>query len=62
MTTIQTWCRRCGREFVADRASVVAGVWRLCPDCRGEPPRVPTEDPTTASRPPSVTTQRSARS
>ena len=44
VTTIQTWCRRCGREFVADRRAIVSGAWRLCPDCRAEPPRVPTAD------------------
>ena len=37
MTTIQTWCRRCGREFVADRRAIVAGSWRLCRDCREAP-------------------------
>ncbi len=28
-------CRRCGREFVADRHAILAGRWRLCPACRG---------------------------
>ena len=40
--TIATWCRRCGREFTADRRAIVSGAWRLCPACRDEPPRVPT--------------------
>jgi len=46
MTTINlsTWCRRCGAEFTADRRAIVSGAWRLCPDCRDEPPRVPAAD------------------
>ncbi len=31
-------CRRCGREFVADRQAILAGDWRLCPMCRGPLP------------------------
>ncbi len=44
MTTainISTWCRRCGIEFTADRGAVVAGTWRLCPDCREVTPPGP---------------------
>ncbi len=40
-------CRRCGREFVADRQAILAERWRLCPACRGPlPPTggVPTLD------------------
>jgi uncharacterized OB-fold protein len=40
MTTIITTCRACGREYEPDRRAIVAGAWRLCPDCRaaGAPP------------------------
>ncbi|MDP9356365.1 MAG: hypothetical protein M3R02_13980 [Chloroflexota bacterium] len=31
-------CRRCGREFVADRRAILAGRWSLCPACRGPLP------------------------
>ncbi len=31
-------CRRCGREFVADRQAILMGQWRLCPACRGPLP------------------------
>ncbi len=31
-------CRRCGREFVADRDAILAERWRLCPMCRGPLP------------------------
>jgi len=36
MTTINinTWCRRCGIEFTADRGAILAGTWRRqCPTC-----------------------------
>lgn len=39
--TINTWCRMCGLEFVADRAAIVAGVWRLCERCRPPQPATP---------------------
>jgi hypothetical protein len=35
MTVILTTCRRCGVEFAPGRQAIVAGAWRLCPDCRG---------------------------
>jgi len=40
MTTItrNTWCRRCGIEVAATRDVILAGAWRLCPDCREAPP------------------------
>jgi hypothetical protein len=31
---VLTNCKRCGVEFVPDRRAIVAGSWRLCPDCR----------------------------
>jgi hypothetical protein len=34
MTIITTTCRRCGTEFEPDHRAIVAGAWRLCPDCR----------------------------
>jgi hypothetical protein len=34
MSTLVT-CRRCGAEFAPGRETIVAGAWRLCPDCRG---------------------------
>lgn len=38
--SILTRCRRCGREYEADRAAILAGpaVWRLCPPCRDPNP------------------------
>ena len=41
--TINAWCRRCGIAFTADRASVIAGTWRYCRDCReaASPPGPP---------------------
>jgi hypothetical protein len=27
-------CRRCGTEFEPGRKAIIAGAWRLCPDCR----------------------------
>jgi len=52
MTTLATWCRRCGIEFVADRPSVLAGTWRLCPDCREapSPPGPPVPRPTAGGK------------
>ncbi len=35
---IEVRCRRCGRPFVADRAAILAGRWRLCPACRDPSP------------------------
>jgi hypothetical protein len=35
MSTILVSCRRCGAEFAPDREAIVAGAWRLCPECRG---------------------------
>lgn len=35
MTVIITTCRTCGLGFEPDRAAILAGVWRVCPDCRG---------------------------
>jgi hypothetical protein len=32
--TIITICRRCGTEFEPIREAIIAGAWRLCPDCR----------------------------
>jgi hypothetical protein len=45
--TITTTCRRCGTEFAPDREAIVAGAWRLCPDCRGgnDTPRGPVACP-----------------
>jgi ribosomal protein L37E len=34
-------CRRCGREFEADRQTILAGTWRTCPGCRATPPPDP---------------------
>ena len=34
MAVIVVICRACGIEFAPDRESIVAGAWRLCPDCR----------------------------
>jgi hypothetical protein len=34
MTIIATTCRRCGQELEPGREAIVAGAWRLCPDCR----------------------------
>jgi len=34
---LSTWCRRCGAEFTADRASVISGTWRYCERCRADP-------------------------
>jgi hypothetical protein len=39
MTPIVTTCRKCGREFEPDRATILAGSWRLCPSCRRTPPQ-----------------------
>ena len=54
MTAINltTWCRRCGIEFVADRASVIAGTWRYCRDCWGAatPPGPPVPRPTAGGK------------
>jgi len=38
--SITTRCRRCGREYDADRAAILVGPrwWRLCPTCRGPLP------------------------
>jgi hypothetical protein len=38
---IITHCRRCGREFEADRIEILRKVWKLCPACRelGADPR-----------------------
>jgi len=36
--SIETRCRRWGRPFVADRAAIVAGRWRLCPAWRAPSP------------------------
>ncbi len=36
--SIVTRCRRCGREFVAERQAILAGRWRFCPACRGPLP------------------------
>lgn len=35
---LQTRCRWCGRMFDLDRAAILGGKWRLCPDCRGPLP------------------------
>jgi hypothetical protein len=34
VTIITTTCRRCGTEFEPGREAIVAGAWRVCPDCR----------------------------
>ena len=34
MSLIVTTCASCQREFEPDRASIVRGDWRTCPDCR----------------------------
>jgi hypothetical protein len=34
--SIQTVCRVCGAEVEADRAAIVAGLWRWCQRCRDE--------------------------
>jgi len=36
--SIETRCRRCGREYEADCAAILAGLWRLCPACRDPRP------------------------
>ena len=38
--TITMRCRRCGREYDADRAAILAGParWRLCPACHDPSP------------------------
>jgi len=41
VTIITTTCRRCGTEFEPGREAIVAGAWRLCPDCRGVGPTDP---------------------
>ncbi len=35
---LQKRCTRCGRQFDLDRAAVLNGTWRLCPNCRGPLP------------------------
>ena len=35
---LQTRCKRCGRLFARDREGIIAGRWRLCPDCRNPSP------------------------
>ncbi len=35
---LEMQCRACGRLFDLDRAAIVVGRWRLCPDCRGPLP------------------------
>ncbi len=35
---LQTRCTWCGRLFDLDRAAIVRGRWRLCPDCQEPPP------------------------
>jgi hypothetical protein len=34
VTIITTVCRRCRVEFEPGREAIVAGTWRLCPECR----------------------------
>lgn len=38
--SIVACCRRCGREYTADRTAILAGplTWRLCPACRAPTP------------------------
>ena len=48
MTAATTTCRRCGVEFEPDRAAILAGAWRLCPDCRDAPS--PTNHPSQERR------------
>jgi Zn finger protein HypA/HybF involved in hydrogenase expression len=31
---IETTCRDCRREYEPDRAAILAGNWRTCPQCR----------------------------
>ncbi len=35
---LQKRCTQCGRLFELDRAAILGGRWRLCPDCRGPLP------------------------
>ena len=37
---VTTRCRRCGRDFDADRAAILTGprFWKLCPLCRDPGP------------------------
>jgi hypothetical protein len=37
MTVITTTCRVCHREFAPTRASIAAGTWQVCPECRPAP-------------------------
>lgn len=30
-------CRTCGRDYEPDRAAIIAGLWRDCPECRPPP-------------------------
>lgn len=37
--SVMVRCRRCGKEFEADRTAILTGTWRLCPDCaQPQPP------------------------
>lgn len=41
--SMTTHCRRCHREFAPDAASINAGRWQTCPQCRQTPPARPQE-------------------
>jgi len=47
--SIVTRCRRCGVEYEADRATILAATWRLCPRCRPPAPAGPDDDPPEAT-------------
>lgn len=39
MIAISTTCIVCGTEHEPTHADVIAGTWRTCPRCRGQPDR-----------------------
>ena len=41
MTIVEVTCPRCGVAFEPDRRAILAGTWRVCPDCRDGAPTVP---------------------
>jgi hypothetical protein len=45
MTAVISTCRGCGAEFEADRRTILAGSWRICPACRAVAASPPPDDP-----------------
>lgn len=41
--TLSTTCRQCGSEYEPDAASIKAGRWQICPQCRQTQPEPPHE-------------------